>query len=63
MAATVRFVVSAKPAKRTLSQTQAYKVATIARIKLSAAADEADHNLRVCVGHANLLDSMSTASG
>ncbi len=36
--------------------TQIHEVASLARDKLSAAAEAADHDLRLLVGHANFLD-------
>lgn len=41
-----------------MSVTQTYYLAHTARGKLSAAAARPDHNLRLLVGHANLLDSL-----
>lgn len=41
-----------------MSLTQTYYVASTARTKLGREAGRADHNLRVLVGHANLLDSL-----
>jgi hypothetical protein len=46
----------AKKQKMSLSQT--YRVASFARSKLGKEAGKGDHNLRVLVGHANLLDSL-----
>lgn len=39
-----------------VSVKQVYSIAVVARSKLGTAANEAEHNLRVLVGHANLLD-------
>jgi len=44
--------------KQKMSLTQTYYVASTARSKLGAEARRADHNLRLLVGHANLLDSL-----
>lgn len=44
--------------KKTMSITQTYYLAHKARAKLSAEAARSDHNLRLLVGHANLLDSL-----
>lgn len=41
-----------------MSITQTYFLAHTARGKLSSEASRADHNLRLLVGHANLLDSL-----
>ncbi|GAM90542.1 hypothetical protein ANO11243_085860 [Dothideomycetidae sp. 11243] len=41
-----------------MSLTQTYRVASTARGKLGMEASRADHNLRLLVGHANLLDSL-----
>lgn len=41
-----------------MSVTQTYFLAHTARGKLSSEASRADHNLRLLVGHANLLDSL-----
>ena len=46
----------AKKQKMSLSQT--YYVASSARAKLSREASRPDHNLRLLVGHANLLDTL-----
>jgi hypothetical protein len=46
----------AKKQKMSLSQT--YRVASFARSKLGKEASRPDHNLRMLVGHANLLDSL-----
>jgi hypothetical protein len=45
-----------KPKKMSITQT--YYLAHTARGKLSSEAARADHNLRLLVGHANLLDSL-----
>lgn len=44
--------------KKTMSVTQTYYLAHTARGKLSSEAARPDHNLRLLVGHANLLDSL-----
>ncbi|KAH9903663.1 hypothetical protein F4778DRAFT_93384 [Xylariomycetidae sp. FL2044] len=44
--------------KKTMSITQTYFLAHKARAKLSNEAARPDHNLRLLVGHANLLDSL-----
>jgi len=44
--------------KKTMSITQTYYLAHKARAKLSSEASRPDHNLRLLVGHANLLDSL-----
>ncbi|KAI9692034.1 MAG: hypothetical protein M1820_009569 [Bogoriella megaspora] len=44
--------------KQKMSLTQTYFVASQARTKLGREASRADHNLRLLVGHANLLDSL-----
>ncbi|KAL1982780.1 hypothetical protein VTN96DRAFT_896 [Rasamsonia emersonii] len=44
--------------KRKMSLTQTYYLAHTARGKLSREAARADHDLRLLVGHANLLDSL-----
>ncbi|KAF2148231.1 hypothetical protein K461DRAFT_324604 [Myriangium duriaei CBS 260.36] len=44
--------------KSKMSLTQTYRVASTARGKLGMEAARADHNLRLLVGHANLLDSL-----
>lgn len=48
---------SSLPAKK-MSVTQTYYLAHKARAKLSREAAQPDHNLRLLVGHANLLDSL-----
>jgi hypothetical protein len=44
--------------KQKMSLTQTYFVASQARTKLGREASRPDHNLRLLVGHANLLDSL-----
>jgi len=44
--------------RKTMSITQTYYLAHKARGKLSSEAARPDHNLRLLVGHANLLDSL-----
>jgi hypothetical protein len=44
--------------RKQMSVTQTYYLAHTARGKLSSEASRADHNLRLLVGHANLLDSL-----
>ena len=44
--------------KKTMSVTQTYYLAHKARAKLSREAAQPDHDLRLLVGHANLLDSL-----
>ncbi|KAI4185500.1 MAG: hypothetical protein L6R41_004093 [Letrouitia leprolyta] len=44
--------------KQKMSLTQTYYLAHTARAKLSKEAARADHNLRLLVGHANLLDGL-----
>ena len=44
--------------KQKMSLTQTYYVASTARTKLGQEAQRADHNLRLLVGHANLLDTL-----
>ncbi|KAK5132799.1 hypothetical protein LTR08_008600 [Meristemomyces frigidus] len=44
--------------KQKMSLTQTYYVASTARSKLGREASRADHDLRVLVGHANLLDNL-----
>jgi len=44
--------------KKTMSITQTYYLAHKARAKLSSEAGRPDHNLRLLVGHANMLDSL-----
>ncbi|KAL8952007.1 MAG: hypothetical protein Q9222_002053 [Ikaeria aurantiellina] len=55
----VRPTVSSPPQKKQkMSITQTYYLAHTARGKLSKEAGRADHNLRLLVGHANLLDGL-----
>ncbi|KAL7627149.1 hypothetical protein AAE478_003925 [Parahypoxylon ruwenzoriense] len=49
---------SPPPRKKAMSITQTYFLAHKARAKLSNEAARPDHNLRLLVGHANLLDSL-----
>ena len=53
-------IISTQPPqkKQKMSLTQTYYLAHSARAKLSKEAARADHNLRLLVGHANLLDSL-----
>ncbi|PFH60660.1 hypothetical protein XA68_10572 [Ophiocordyceps unilateralis] len=44
--------------RRTMSITQTYHLAHRARAKLSYEASQPDHDLRLLVGHANMLDSL-----
>lgn len=44
--------------KSKMSLSQTYRVASSARTKLGREANRADHDLRLLVGHANLLDSL-----
>lgn len=44
--------------KQRMSLTQTYYIASAARSKLGKEASRADHNLRLLVGHANLLDTL-----
>ena len=46
------------PQRKTMSITQTYFLAHKARAKLSSQAARPDHNLRLLVGHANLLDTL-----
>ncbi|EPE10128.1 hypothetical protein F503_05223 [Ophiostoma piceae UAMH 11346] len=46
------------PQRKTMSITQTYFLAHKARAKLSSQAARSDHNLRLLVGHANLLDTL-----
>ncbi|KAF2852332.1 hypothetical protein T440DRAFT_467029 [Plenodomus tracheiphilus IPT5] len=59
-AETVRshFVSSPPQKKQKMSLTQTYYIAASARSKLGKEASRADHDLRLLVGHANLLDSL-----
>ncbi|KAI1074513.1 hypothetical protein F5B20DRAFT_563546 [Whalleya microplaca] len=49
---------SPAPRRKAMSITQTYFLAHRARAKLSNEAARPDHNLRLLVGHANLLDSL-----
>ncbi|KAK6822835.1 hypothetical protein PG987_014380 [Apiospora arundinis] len=49
---------TASPLAKKMSITQTYFLAHKARAKLSREAAQPDHNLRLLVGHANLLDSL-----
>ncbi|KAF2747952.1 hypothetical protein M011DRAFT_25269 [Sporormia fimetaria CBS 119925] len=53
-----RFVAAPPQKKQKMSLTQTYYIAASARNKLGREACRADHNLRLLVGHANLLDSL-----
>merc|ERR1712000_671825 len=44
--------------KQKMSLTQTYYIASSARSKLGREASRPDHNLRLLVGHANLLDQL-----
>lgn len=46
------------PKKQKMSLTQTYMLATVARRQLQKEAARADHDLRLLVGHANLLDGL-----
>ncbi|KAJ6781490.1 hypothetical protein PWT90_06306 [Aphanocladium album] len=50
--------VYAAPSRKSMSVTQTYYLAHKARAKLSREAAQPDHDLRLLVGHANLLDSL-----
>lgn len=52
------FVSSPPQKKQKMSLTQTYYIAASARSKLGREACRADHDLRLLVGHANLLDSL-----
>ncbi|KAF2501458.1 hypothetical protein BU16DRAFT_522429 [Lophium mytilinum] len=52
------FVSSPPQKKQKMSLTQTYYIAASARSKLGREASRADHDLRLLVGHANLLDSL-----
>lgn len=52
------FVSSPPQKKQKMSLTQTYYIAASARHKLGREASRPDHNLRLLVGHANLLDSL-----
>ncbi len=53
-----RFISSPPQKKQKMSLTQTYYIAASARSKLGREASRADHDLRLLVGHANLLDSL-----
>jgi hypothetical protein len=56
---TIRSSASPPPSKKQkMSLSQTYFIASSARAKLGKEAMRADHNLRLLVGHANLLDSL-----
>ena len=55
---TQRLTPSPPPKKQKMSLTQTYYLAHTARGKLSKEAARADHDLRLLVGHANLLDGL-----
>jgi len=59
-AETVRthYIASPPQKKQKMSLTQTYYIAASARSKLGKEACRADHDLRLLVGHANLLDSL-----
>src|SRR3954466_2187493 len=52
------FVSSPPQKKQKMSLTQTYYIASSARSKLGREACKPDHDLRLLVGHANLLDSL-----
>jgi hypothetical protein len=53
------FITTSPPQeKQKMSLTQTYYIAASARSKLGREASRADHDLRLLVGHANLLDSL-----
>ncbi|KZM26943.1 uncharacterized protein EKO05_0004719 [Ascochyta rabiei] len=52
------FISSPPQKKQKMSLTQTYYIAASARSKLGKEACRADHDLRLLVGHANLLDSL-----
>jgi hypothetical protein len=52
------FISSPPQRKQKMSLTQTYYIAASARSKLGKEACRADHDLRLLVGHANLLDSL-----
>ncbi|KAF2761447.1 hypothetical protein EJ05DRAFT_264432 [Pseudovirgaria hyperparasitica] len=57
--ATRSHYITAPPQKKQkMSLTQTYYIASSARSKLGREAGKPDHNLRLLVGHANLLDSL-----
>lgn len=53
-----RTISSPPPKKQKMSITQTYYLAHTARAKLSKEAARSDHDLRLLVGHANLLDGL-----
>lgn len=53
-----RYISSPPQKKQKMSLTQTYYIAASARSKLGKEACRADHDLRLLVGHANLLDSL-----
>jgi hypothetical protein len=53
-----KYSIYRKPAKKPMSLTSVYFLAHSARGKLSKEASRADHDLRLLVGHANMLDSL-----
>ncbi|KAF2431270.1 hypothetical protein EJ08DRAFT_194001 [Tothia fuscella] len=55
---TIRLSSQPPQKKQKMSLTQTYYVASSARAKLGKEACRPDHNLRLLVGHANLLDSL-----
>jgi hypothetical protein len=52
-------MLSTSGGKNAASLEQVYRIATVARGKLGAAAGQPEHNLRLLVAHANLLDGNS----
>ena len=52
------YITSPPQKKQKMSLTQTYYIAASARSKLGKEACRADHDLRLLVGHANLLDSL-----
>jgi len=52
------FAQSSPAKKQKMSLTQTYRIASTARGKLGQEAARSDHDLRLLVGHANLLDSL-----
>ncbi|KAH6616652.1 hypothetical protein C7974DRAFT_402193 [Boeremia exigua] len=53
-----RYISSPPQKKQKMSLTQTYYIAASARSKLGKEACRSDHDLRLLVGHANLLDSL-----
>ncbi|KAF2764891.1 hypothetical protein EJ03DRAFT_222822 [Teratosphaeria nubilosa] len=51
-------LISPPAKKQKMSLTQTYYIASTARSKLGREASKADHNLRLLVGHANMLDQL-----